>query len=362
MTFKAFRVTIQSSEGEQKQKVSVNPMTIGRSYSVDLPLILTEVSRCHLKIYWQNDQIFIEDLGSKNGTYLNSDLIPAHTLVPYKSGDEITLGHTKEILRLEVEQLSKEASEPPPLENEPPQKDDDSMVQVLEREHPFAPAAEKHEELGGLKEEVEIWKNKRVEAEAEVKKWESKLLKVKNEIQEMESTWKSRSQELLSEQEKIKKELQVDLNEMKMLFDSRNEELEKVQRNVDVLTKRESQLQVDLVAKEKLLNETEEEAERLFISRQNDLIEEQQKLENLKDTRTLEVELEMAQLKEKLMAEIKQAQVDVEMVNPWKIWNLDTRRVAGFFVMVFLVFAVAWVFKPKVETAEMASQAECESR
>jgi predicted component of type VI protein secretion system len=45
--------------------------TIGRSPDCDVPLADSEVSRVHARISWGGDgQLFIQDLGSRNGTYL----------------------------------------------------------------------------------------------------------------------------------------------------------------------------------------------------------------------------------------------------------------------------------------------------
>jgi len=50
------------------------------------------VSRRHARIVRQGDQIFLEDLGSLNGTLLNARRITAETPYPLKDGDQIQLG------------------------------------------------------------------------------------------------------------------------------------------------------------------------------------------------------------------------------------------------------------------------------
>ncbi|MCB0410969.1 MAG: FHA domain-containing protein, partial [Bdellovibrionales bacterium] len=107
--FKKFLIKIDAPEGTQEHRVGANPMTIGRSYSVDLPLTFSEVSRNHLKISFEDGQVYIEDLGSKNGSFVNGQPLDPHTPVPYLEGDQVTLGSTKEVLTFYAE-VTEEAS------------------------------------------------------------------------------------------------------------------------------------------------------------------------------------------------------------------------------------------------------------
>ena len=64
---------------------------IGREKGNGVQLHDTEVSRFHAEIRWEDDQYILQDLGSSNGTYVNSQLVPRHTL---GSGDRVQLGRT----------------------------------------------------------------------------------------------------------------------------------------------------------------------------------------------------------------------------------------------------------------------------
>jgi len=50
------------------------------------------VSRRHARISRQGDQVFIEDLGSLNGTFLNAQHLVPEIPYPLKDGDQIQLG------------------------------------------------------------------------------------------------------------------------------------------------------------------------------------------------------------------------------------------------------------------------------
>lgn len=49
------------------------------------------VSRIHANIYKEENAYFIEDMGSRNGTYLNSQLLLPKTRYTLKTGDRISL-------------------------------------------------------------------------------------------------------------------------------------------------------------------------------------------------------------------------------------------------------------------------------
>lgn len=51
------------------------------------------VSRFHVEIMFINGRFHIKDMGSTNGTKLNNKKISPYRIVPFRSGDEIRLGH-----------------------------------------------------------------------------------------------------------------------------------------------------------------------------------------------------------------------------------------------------------------------------
>src|SRR5262245_54966688 len=82
-----------TAPGMAARKVSLDrPVTtIGRSSMNDLPISDKMLSRQHARIVRDNDGgLTVEDLGSRNGTFLNGDRL---TMVqPLKPGDRITVG------------------------------------------------------------------------------------------------------------------------------------------------------------------------------------------------------------------------------------------------------------------------------
>ncbi|MCU0665123.1 MAG: DUF4388 domain-containing protein [Myxococcota bacterium] len=78
---------------------------IGRSSEIDLVLMEDMVSRKHARIWFQDTKIFIEDLGSTNGTFVNGEKI---TKAEVKQGDRILIG-TSIMKVVEVDETSQKA-------------------------------------------------------------------------------------------------------------------------------------------------------------------------------------------------------------------------------------------------------------
>jgi hypothetical protein len=70
-----------------------NPrVLIGRDPSCGLPTQEISVSRRHAEVYLQGDQVFIRDLGSSNGTWINGKPVSADPSA-VGPGDQVFLGH-----------------------------------------------------------------------------------------------------------------------------------------------------------------------------------------------------------------------------------------------------------------------------
>ena len=67
----AFLEIIGRSEDNQVLEIGEREVIIGRSSACKLRLPSKNVSRKHARIFFRNDEYYIEDLGSTNGTYVN---------------------------------------------------------------------------------------------------------------------------------------------------------------------------------------------------------------------------------------------------------------------------------------------------
>lgn len=67
------------------------PVTIGRAKEASITLPHSLVSRKHCELFEKNDKLFVRDLNSLNGTYLNNERITeTHSILP---GQLLTLGN-----------------------------------------------------------------------------------------------------------------------------------------------------------------------------------------------------------------------------------------------------------------------------
>ncbi len=86
------RPVLVVNEGEltgQRWTLGDEPLVIGRGNDSDIVLPERQVSRHHLKILYHDGRYLLEDLDSKNGTFLNGQQI--HGTVPLQDGDEIQI-------------------------------------------------------------------------------------------------------------------------------------------------------------------------------------------------------------------------------------------------------------------------------
>lgn len=81
-------------------------IVIGRSLDCDLTILSSVVSRNHARLQLQGDNLFIEDLGSANGTLVNGTAVEG--LHPLAHDDEI---HIQDIVMHVTESYSRSSSE-----------------------------------------------------------------------------------------------------------------------------------------------------------------------------------------------------------------------------------------------------------
>ena len=88
MTIEAKLIAVEgATEAEIKLKL---PTVIGRSGEASLKVRTSVVSREHCRLYEQNGTLYVEDLNSSNGTFVNEERITGAT--PVETGDFLTIG------------------------------------------------------------------------------------------------------------------------------------------------------------------------------------------------------------------------------------------------------------------------------
>jgi pSer/pThr/pTyr-binding forkhead associated (FHA) protein len=78
------------SGGERRELEVTGPITIGRSRTATVYLDDKTLSREHTRFYLDHGRAFVQDLGSKNGTYLNGTLLKKAEALEH--GDRVKVG------------------------------------------------------------------------------------------------------------------------------------------------------------------------------------------------------------------------------------------------------------------------------
>ena len=87
----AIEATLVVVEGATEAEIPLKlPTVIGRSGQASLKVRTTVVSREHCKLFEKKGSLFVEDLNSSNGTFVNEEKI--NSVTKLTSGDFITVG------------------------------------------------------------------------------------------------------------------------------------------------------------------------------------------------------------------------------------------------------------------------------
>src|SRR5579863_1135309 len=91
------QVALDVRERGAHRKVQVRPpVEFGRAKGADVSLRDSEVSRRHARLETRGGFVFVEDLGSRNGTFLNGRRVTEP--IEVRAGDEIDIGTTRVVV------------------------------------------------------------------------------------------------------------------------------------------------------------------------------------------------------------------------------------------------------------------------
>ena len=91
---RAHLVVVAPEEQRGRSYELLDELTVGRAAGCHIALDDRFVSQLHSRMFRRDDQLFIEDLGSTNGTFVNGVRITQHELA---DGDVITFGGAAKI-------------------------------------------------------------------------------------------------------------------------------------------------------------------------------------------------------------------------------------------------------------------------
>ena len=86
---RAYIIVLAGQNVGELYKVASEPLTLGRGGAADVRLVDEGISRFHCRIAVDGGEVYLEDLTSRNGTFLNGERVTRRAL---KDGDKIQLG------------------------------------------------------------------------------------------------------------------------------------------------------------------------------------------------------------------------------------------------------------------------------
>ncbi len=95
--FFAWLVKLVDGKPTEDYRITEERIFLGRAPSSDIVVDDDLVSKQHAAIYFKNGEFIIDDLNSKNGTFLNGELVERAKL---SDGDIIRLGETEFIFKI----------------------------------------------------------------------------------------------------------------------------------------------------------------------------------------------------------------------------------------------------------------------
>lgn len=118
MTANLFQITMRSGPVTGKSfPLEKEETTVGRDLANEIAISDPEVSRRHARFLLRDDNVFVEDLGSTNGTFLNGERIASPQQL--RKGDVITFGESVVVVFEKVTQDADATVVTPHVEHTP---------------------------------------------------------------------------------------------------------------------------------------------------------------------------------------------------------------------------------------------------
>ena len=96
----ALQAVLYKGDQESEHTFSSGEVLIGRSSTCNFPIQNDTVSSQHTHLYYNQNQWWVEDLNSTNGTFLNNERLDVPTVI--MSGDEIRCGQATLVIHIDT--------------------------------------------------------------------------------------------------------------------------------------------------------------------------------------------------------------------------------------------------------------------
>lgn len=142
----AVNLVFFNKNGRRKEVALDNGVTIvGRRPDCDIRIPLSHISRKHCRFVQKEDQTLVQDLGSANGTFLNSERVMEAAVAP---GDKVAVGTITFTVQVDG-QPSDIVPPPPPVRTKKSEEDKSSGPSSADQNHAAEPATVRENPLRG---------------------------------------------------------------------------------------------------------------------------------------------------------------------------------------------------------------------
>ncbi|MFZ4403648.1 MAG: FHA domain-containing protein [Pseudobdellovibrionaceae bacterium] len=225
-----FIVTIHQGSEITQKIVDAPSFTVGRAFENLLSFNDLNISRSHIQVQSKKKQIYIEDLGSANGTWLGGQKIPAKKMIALQPNQKIKLGASN--IELSFSTLEKSYRKEELKTSDLTQEEKNVLIALIEGAHAEAERLQTagqqiHQQIVAAAENKAVALLQKAQMDAEEHK---KNLLQKNQILIDELLQKSKL-EIEQRSEEIKQ--QVRLEAQKETQEESKRKLEDFQKNLD---------------------------------------------------------------------------------------------------------------------------------
>ena len=95
------RLEVSHNKANIKRVLIQNDAILGRSKECNLRIASGQVSRQHCKVLITDSEVYVKDLGSSNGTFVDGKRVPSGEKVAVDPGTELAIGPARFVFRFE---------------------------------------------------------------------------------------------------------------------------------------------------------------------------------------------------------------------------------------------------------------------
>ena len=211
----SFKIKIFDSKGTRVLQVAKSTLTIGGAPHCDVVIEHPSVGSEHARAWWEGGRIWVQDLGTPNGTALNDIRLPALKPMLVRDLDVLRLGQSEATLGLEaivvrapvVKSKAVPAAAPDAEASGAPKRD----LEIDQRREELAGLAR---QLAELRLQMQMTKLDR-DSNAETAQHLQNLRDEIKVVEEQKTKWNETFRQMEAEKQQMRRGVEVELSEFK---------------------------------------------------------------------------------------------------------------------------------------------------